>query len=549
LKMCYKKTDGCVNQSIILVRIWSDRADMAKGLAPIFFTTCGVVVAGIIGYAIINPSDRDSKPTVIVSETTVDEDDAAATETLNSDVVQEETQQAVEEKAETTAEETASLKPDNASNEKPVTAPQKDAGLEDEVKNQTDKPVTGVVKPSFDVVRVERDGSAVIAGRAAGNQKIELVDGDRKIADATTGGSGEFVIVLDTPLTPGTHELFIRTVPESGEAIQSSSFAFVEVPEKNSIGSATVLLAELGKPSQIIQKPESGSEPEPVNVVSNTAQESVSVVAPDQQEVGQKKPEQVEEQETQTALVNPDKETPESEQTRQVKPVLLEAADVENGKIFIAGTGEPGGVVNLYMDNELLGSTEIGENGAFLFEGQKVIEAGRYEIRADMTDGVSPQVIARAEVDLVHEPQAVAVKEDNEPEDVATLKAKPAIEPEVKIEGETAGTEDALATPDESKDENKSENAVTIASKTDGEPDNSEQETTAKAETDDSAQKEEIRTGSAVIIRRGDNLWTVARRNYGAGIRYTTIFEANRDQIRNPHKIYPGQVLKVPETQ
>ena len=58
-----------------------------------------------------------------------------------------------------------------------------------------------------------------------------------------------------------------------------------------------------------------------------------------------------------------------------------------------------------------------------------------------------------------------------------------------------------------------------------------------------------IRTGSSVIIRRGDNLWRVARRNYGEGIRYTTIFEANRDQVRDPDLIYPGQVLKVPEAQ
>ena len=39
----------------------------------------------------------------------------------------------------------------------------------------------------------------------------------------------------------------------------------------------------------------------------------------------------------------------------------------------------------------------------------------------------------------------------------------------------------------------------------------------------------------------------MARRNNGAGIRYTTIFEANRDQVRDPDLIYPGQVLKVPE--
>ena len=49
------------------------------------------------------------------------------------------------------------------------------------------------------------------------------------------------------------------------------------------------------------------------------------------------------------------------------------------------------------------------------------------------------------------------------------------------------------------------------------------------------------------IIRRGDNLWTIARRVYGRGIRYTTIYEANTGQIRDPDRIYPGQVFALPE--
>ncbi len=49
------------------------------------------------------------------------------------------------------------------------------------------------------------------------------------------------------------------------------------------------------------------------------------------------------------------------------------------------------------------------------------------------------------------------------------------------------------------------------------------------------------------IIRRGDNLWTIARRVYGRGIRYTTIYDANTAQIRDPDRIYPGQVFDLPQ--
>jgi nucleoid-associated protein YgaU len=55
-----------------------------------------------------------------------------------------------------------------------------------------------------------------------------------------------------------------------------------------------------------------------------------------------------------------------------------------------------------------------------------------------------------------------------------------------------------------------------------------------------------IASGKA-IIRRGDNLWTIARRVYGEGIKYTTIYKANTGQIRNPNRIYPGQVFDLPD--
>ena len=49
------------------------------------------------------------------------------------------------------------------------------------------------------------------------------------------------------------------------------------------------------------------------------------------------------------------------------------------------------------------------------------------------------------------------------------------------------------------------------------------------------------------IIRSGDNLWTIAKRVYGQGIKYTTIYQANTEQIRDPNRIYPGQVFGLPK--
>jgi len=48
-------------------------------------------------------------------------------------------------------------------------------------------------------------------------------------------------------------------------------------------------------------------------------------------------------------------------------------------------------------------------------------------------------------------------------------------------------------------------------------------------------------------VVRGDNLWNIAHAHYGSGFHYTVIFGANKDQIRDPDLIYPGQVFTLPK--
>ncbi|MGE0004143.1 MAG: LysM peptidoglycan-binding domain-containing protein [Parvibaculaceae bacterium] len=49
-----------------------------------------------------------------------------------------------------------------------------------------------------------------------------------------------------------------------------------------------------------------------------------------------------------------------------------------------------------------------------------------------------------------------------------------------------------------------------------------------------------------VVIQPGNNLWKLSRVIYGRGIDYTVIYQANRDQIRDPDRIYPGQIFAIP---
>lgn len=69
-------------------------------------------------------------------------------------------------------------------------------------------------------------------------------------------------------------------------------------------------------------------------------------------------------------------------------------------------------------------------------------------------------------------------------------------------------------------------------------------DTTALAEAATPAQAPTLYT-----VKKGDNLWKIAESHYGRGkgARHTLIFDANRPMLSHPDKIYPGQVLRIPD--
>lgn len=53
-------------------------------------------------------------------------------------------------------------------------------------------------------------------------------------------------------------------------------------------------------------------------------------------------------------------------------------------------------------------------------------------------------------------------------------------------------------------------------------------------------------TAKSYTVVKGDCLWNIAKKFYGKGSQYTKIYNANKDKIKNPNLIYPGQVLTIP---
>ena len=203
---------------------------------------------------------------------------------------------------------------------------------------------------------------------------------------------------------------------------------------------------------------------------------------------------------------------------KPVAPVLVQAVDVEKDRLFVAGKGEPGAKVRIYIDGDFKGEATVAPQGTFLLELAQGLESGRHQLRADMLEGGGSTVSSRAQVAVDHEPEP--------PQQVAQTE-----EPEVETPQVAA-----VETPEPAKPVEAVETPVVEESA-------EEPVQTAATET---VEEPVITTGRSVIIRRGDNLWRISRRMLGEGRRYTLIFEANTDQIRNPDLIYPGQVFEVP---
>jgi nucleoid-associated protein YgaU len=304
--------------------------------------------------------------------------------------------------------------------------------------------------PTFDVVRVEPTGETAVAGLSAPGAKVELMDGDKVVATAQANDRGEWTMILDQPLKPGTHDLALRaTSPDGKEQFLSEQRVAVAVPDT---GSKDVLAVvnQPGAPSRVLAKPEEGAD--------------VAALAPEQ-----------------APVTMADRFT--NAEPPPAPAVTVDAVEADpDGGLYIAGTAKTPDPVRIYLNDQLLGEAKPGPEGKWLHEGVRPLEPGKYAVRADQISPKSGEVIVRSEVTFEREAEMIALAP------TAEVGSAPSAEAEGTVPSPTT-----------------------------------------------------------VIIRRGDNLWTISRRWYGRGIRYSTIYEANTDQIRDPHWIYPGQVFVMPK--
>ena len=315
-------------------------------------------------------------------------------------------------------------------------------------------------RPSFDIVRVEQNGDAVIAGSAPPGSLVIVLDGDTPIGQVVADASGSWVLLPGNALAPGTHELRIVVRLDSGLELTAERVAIISLA-----GPGTIEAIKDAKKHGLATAVEDITGPSPTVTVS---------LDPDAG--GQAAVEQTALSPAPLVVLVPDEATGAS-QVLQGSEVLkgegiskdglvLDSIDYdEHGKAVIAGRGEPGSKVVVYLDNKPLAAVEVDEEGNWPAVLDKPIDPGLHSLRIDQVNE-SGAVVARVE------------------------------------------------TPFSRAD-------VTSGDLAEG----------------------------AVVVQPGNSLWRIARRVYGQGVRYTVIYQANNDQIRDPHLIYPGQIFTLPKAQ
>ena len=474
--------------------------------------------------------------------------------------------------------------------------------------------------PGFDVLRVEPDGSTVIAGHAQPGSKLEILSGDAVVGTADVGATGDFAAVFDKPLPAGDYQLTLRSTGEDGAVKTSEEVATVSVP-KDPSGQLLAMVSKPGEASRLITTPEAAKG----ETAQTTDGKSAEVAS-------------------QTPLATGDASSAPAKAVG-VPGLQVTAVEIEGSKMFVAGSAKPHALVRVYADEKLIGEIKADDKGNFVVDGEVELTVGSHIIRADMLNEDGTKVAMRASVpfDRPAGSQVAAVAPSGTPSATAGLDgvraeagkalallkglyANGKVPSGEQLAAARSATEIALKSLADFRLADSSDQALATAASraskaaadaltalkaapqdapsvasalakvdatvgpvlaergsatpaSDGQAQQKDapapgelakvmgagsavagdasttpaQGTEAAAaapqqEGPQTVQQEPLKESkSSVIIRRGDTLWQISRRVYGAGLRYTTIYLANQDQIEDPDRIRPGQVFGVPD--
>lgn len=464
-------------------------------------------------------------------------------------------------------------------------------------------------KPSFDVVRVEPSGDTLIAGQAAPNSKVLIEKNGKVIAETTTDAAGAFVALPSDAIQGENNQVVIRSVEADGTESVSNQVVAIGVPE---IGEPLVALVVPGKAIEILQKPKAQQSAKVVPQKEDQLQVAAkdqSVITPSvetpakgetsaepstAQDVPVEKEEVVDSEQTQNTLVTaleskvkvkPDAEAVEAvaekaqEATRRVAR-LLKPEETSGDTTTTSGITPDAAIRTDRALEDQNSQNPPKENGLLKPAGEQdsaalAPHASSAELETSATDSgattdnFTTDNSAQAGVNS-EQPQKTKTENTTVPSLQAPIVSVEAVEVDgekifiageatagetirVYVDGENIGDVKVAGNGRWLYEDKKNLKPGQYTIRVD-------QITTASGRVDARAEVPflvEDRTVSelasaesnTIIIRRNDNLWTIAQRLYGDGLRFTAIYEQNRDQIRDPDLIFPGQTFTLPAGQ
>src|SRR5581483_7993739 len=162
---------------------------------------------------------------------------------------------------------------------------------------QQNPPPAPAVKPSFDVVRVNPNGDAVVAGRASPGAKITLLDNGQPVGSATADDRGEWVLLPDSAVDPGQHKFSLKAEGDDGASQESEKEVIVVVPKPaediagqpvtKPSGSLAIEVPKQGTaPTQLLNAPGSNAgapaapAPQPASVTTPSTEQQAATTPP-----------------------------------------------------------------------------------------------------------------------------------------------------------------------------------------------------------------------------------------------------------------------------
>lgn len=330
---------------------------MKRNYRALLLIVLAVVIVGVVlgVFFLSGGEDEESAP---IRTASVESD-------LTSTAASESEEPARSESADALSDDSASktATPHQATSEEPaldIAA----AALEDPKAEQVPGAQSSVKPPSFDVVRVSPSGRAVIAGRAEPGSQVTVLENGVPLGTVEADRRGEWVLVPQRYLESGDRQLSLIQDMLDGSQITSEQVVVLSVP----------------KPQQKKVQAEIAASAE------HDSQEGVIAVLAERKGDGPSK-----------IIQSPDVG---GKGIGDEAEVTLRSVDYdEDGNVVLAGHTEPEALVNVYVDEEYVGSAKASKEGSWKLSPEQEIAPGQHRVRVDKVDD-SGNVLARVETPI-----------------------------------------------------------------------------------------------------------------------------------------------------